>query len=59
MNLRKVLNFNNILGITLPKEFTNALNLLRGDYVEVYLRDKKTIIVKKHGVEPKGITTND
>lgn len=59
MNLRKMLSFKNILGITLPKEYTNALGLEKGGYCEVFLRDKKTIVVKKHGVEPKKLTVND
>ncbi len=59
MNMRKVSLFNTILGITLPKEMTNALGLSQGDYVEVYLRDRKTIVIKKHGVEPKKITIQD
>lgn len=59
MELRKVILFNTILGITLPKEFTNALGLKRGEYVEIYLRDRRTIIIKRHGVEPKKITVED
>jgi len=59
MHLRKVLIFNTVLGLTLPKEYTNALKLNHGDYVEVFLRDTKTIVIKKHGVEPKKITVND
>ena len=59
MVLRKVLLFNTILGITLPKEFTNALNISHGSYVEVFLRDKQTIIVKPHGTKPNKITVND
>ena len=51
--------FNTILGLTLPGEFTNALGLKRGDYVEVYLRDRKAIVVKRHGVQPKKITVDD
>ncbi len=41
MKLRKVLTFNTILGLTLPKEYTNALGLNQGDYAEIYLRDRK------------------
>jgi len=59
MKLRKVLMFNTTLGLTLPGEFTNALGLSRGDYVEVYLRDRKAIVVKRHGVQPKKITVDD
>ncbi len=59
MYLRKVLIFNTVLGLTLPKELTNALGLIRGSYVEVYLRDSKTVVVKRHGTEPKQITVAD
>ncbi len=53
------MDFKSILGITIPKEFSNALKLERGQYVEVFFRDKKTLIIKKHEVEPKQITTAD
>lgn len=59
MVLRKMLNFSNILGITLPKDYTNAMKLKRGDYVEVYLRDEKTIVVKTHEVKPQNISLVD
>ena len=59
MHMRKVLLFNTILGLTLPKEYTRAVGLQHGDYAEVYLRDKKTIVIKRHGVEPKKITVED
>lgn len=59
MQLRKVLNFSNVLGLTLPKVYTNAMSLNHGDYVEVNLRDRNTIVVKKHGIPPKKITIND
>jgi len=59
MNIRKVLRFNTAFGLTIPKEFANALGLEIGKYCEVYLRDKKSIIIKRHGVEPKKITVND
>jgi len=59
MNMRKVLQFNTAIGFTIPKEFGNAMNLKSGDYVEVYLRDKRTMVLKKHGAEPKKITIDD
>ena len=58
MRLRKVLSFNILLGLTLPKEYSNALNLSKGDYVEVGLQDEKTIVVRKHEYTPVPITTN-
>ena len=48
MQLRKVLNFNTILGVTLPKEYTNALRLNAKDYVEVALTGRGSIEIKKH-----------
>lgn len=59
MVLRKLLKFNTVLGVTLPKEFTNALNVEARQYVEVFLRDNKTIVIKPHRTEPKKITIND
>ena len=49
LTLRKVLKFNTILGITLPKEFVFALDLKHQDYVELSLGANKTIVVSKHG----------
>jgi len=59
MRIRKVLTFNSILGLTLPKELTNALGLTRDSYVEVFLRDKHTIVVKKHQIRSYRLTTAD
>lgn len=59
MNMRKVLQFNDSIGFTIPKQFGYALNIQHGDYVEVYLRDKKTMVIKKHGIEQKKITIDD
>jgi len=59
MNMRKVLHFNSALGLTLPKEFCKALGLERGNYIEVFLRDNKTIVIKRHGVKPNKITIED
>lgn len=57
--LRKMLKFNTILGITLPKQYTNALCLAHGDYVEIYLRDNHTIVLKTHRTKAKKITVDD
>ena len=59
MEMRKILHFNSALGLTLPKEFTRALGLERGNYAEVFLRDNKTIVIKRHGVKPNKITIED
>jgi hypothetical protein len=59
MYLRKVLTFNSALGLTIPKEYLAALAVNRGCYFEVYLRDAKTIIIKKHAVIGKKLTIND
>jgi len=59
MYLRKVLKFNTIVGLTLPKELSRALSLEWGNYAEVFLRDNKTIVIKKHGVKPNKITLAD
>lgn len=59
MYLRKMLIFNTVLGLTLPKELTNALGFERGSYAEVFLRDSKTIVIKRHGVKPQQVTTAD
>ena len=59
MILRKIITFNTAVGITLPKEITSALGFKHGDYAEIYLRDSKTVIIKRHGTPPKNITLSD
>lgn len=59
LKLRKVLGFNTLLGLTFPKEYTNALGLTRGDYAEIHLTNKKTIVVMKHEVPLKKIKVTD
>ena len=48
MQLRKVLNFNSVLGVTFPKEYTNSLGLEPKGYVEISLTKEATIIIRKH-----------
>ena len=48
MQLRKVLKFNTVLGITLPKEYTKILELDHGDYVEISLKADRIISIQKH-----------
>ena len=50
MDIRKVLKFNGTLGMTLPNKYTKVLDLHWGHYVEIYLADKETIVVRKHAV---------
>lgn len=59
MEMRKILHFNSALGLTLPKEYTRALGFERGNYAEVFLRDNKTIVIKRHGVKPNKLTIGD
>ena len=59
MTLRKVVQLGTVLAITLPRPYCEAIGLKKGGYAEVYLKDGKTIIVKNHGKEPKGITIHD
>jgi bifunctional DNA-binding transcriptional regulator/antitoxin component of YhaV-PrlF toxin-antitoxin module len=47
MVIRKLSLFNSILGFTIPKEYAYALNLKKGDYVQVYLGKNKSLIVLK------------
>jgi antitoxin component of MazEF toxin-antitoxin module len=48
MVVRKVLLFKNILGLTLPKRYTDALDLRWHDQIEVYLTNEGTILLQKH-----------
>jgi len=51
MKLRRVLRFNGSVGFTLPVELARILELHWKDYVEVYLKDDETLIVRKHKAE--------
>lgn len=48
MELRKVTKYNTVLGITIPKEYCNALGIEAGDYVEVNLLDDDSLLVMTH-----------
>lgn len=51
MKLRSVLRFNGSVGFTIPREFKEILGLHWKDHVEIYLKDDKTIVVRKHIVK--------
>jgi len=59
MTLRKVLVFNTSLGLTLPPEYAEALGIQKGDYLELYLRDKETVVIKRHKPDTNPITKKD
>ena len=48
MQLRRVLRFNGSVGFTLPVAHSRILKLHWKDYVEIYLKDDETLIVRKH-----------
>jgi len=50
MEIRKLLKFNQTLGLTLPKKYCKALDLKWGDYVEVSLEKEGEITIRKHYV---------
>lgn len=50
MEIRRVLKFNGTLGMTLPNKYSKVLQLHWQDYVEIYLADEGTLIVRKHKV---------
>lgn len=56
MVIRKVLLFKTILGFTIPKEYAKALDLERGDYVQVHLGKNKCLIVLKRNDDFTKIT---
>ena len=59
MTLRKVLQLAQTLAVTLPRNYCETIGIKKADYVEVYLKDNKTIIIKKHGKQPNKITLDD
>lgn len=59
MRLRKVINLSGVLGVTLPKELCNAVDVEYGDYFEVYLGENKAIVMKKHHIDSPALQTSD
>lgn len=57
MWLRRLYKYNSTLGLTLPKKAAEHLKLNRGDYLEMWIYDKDTMIIKRHEVPKKpGVT---
>lgn len=50
MDIRRVLKFNGTLGMTLPNRLSRVLDLHWKDYVEIYLADGETLLIRKHPV---------
>ena len=48
MELRRVLKFNGTMGMTIPNKFSSVLGLHWKEYVEIYLADPETLVVRKH-----------
>ena len=48
MQLRKVLQFNTSLGLTLPKEYTQFIDIEKGDYIELSLGPGQALTIRKH-----------
>lgn len=59
MYLRKLSAFNTILGFTLPKDVSNVMSLEKGNYIELYVKDPETLVVKKHEIKRRRITIAD
>lgn len=59
MTLKKILNFNGSLGLTIPQEFCKTLGLHWKDYVEIYFVTPDKIVIKKHSIsKEKGAILN-
>ncbi len=50
MTLRKILDFNGSLGITIPKEYCKSLDLHWKNYVEIYFVNPNKIVIQKHNL---------
>lgn len=59
MNLRKLIAFNTAIGITIPPEYCEALQLKAGEYVSIYLGANKTILIKKQEIKDHKPTINN
>ena len=53
MTIKKILNFNGSLGITIPHEYCKTLELQSKDYVEIYFVNPDKIVIKKHHITKK------
>lgn len=48
MILRHVLKFDKSLGITLPRQTAEIMDIHWHDYVEIYLIDDEHLVIRKH-----------
>lgn len=55
---RKITNIGNSLGVTLPTDFINSLNLSKGEHLDVFLEDD-VIILKKTPPRPPSQEIDD
>ena len=53
MYLRRLYKYNSTLGFTLPAPVKEQLKLDKGDYVELWFTDAKTLILRKHELPKK------
>lgn len=58
--LRKLLVFNTTFGLTLPKDFVNALGLDKSSYVKLSFESPGKIVIQRFEESPgKGILKHD
>jgi antitoxin component of MazEF toxin-antitoxin module len=57
LELRKVFVVGNSLAVSLPRKLLRVLRCGPTDYVEVFLADQKTLVIRKH-INPEGRRKN-
>lgn len=58
MELRKVVRVGNSTFVGLPLAFQKALGLVPGEYVELFMSDASTLVIRKHNLTERK-RTND
>lgn len=50
MELRKLMRMGNSHVVAIPKEFQELLGISPGEYLEMFLADQVTLVIRKHSL---------
>lgn len=53
MEFRKVILVGNAYAVTMPKKFLKILKTSGGDYVELFMANDKTLVIRKHNANDR------
>lgn len=59
MELRKVIRAGKSHAVALPKRFRDYMGIAAGDYVELFMADSKTLVIRKHSTTERRHSTDE